>query len=178
MTRMRTNGLIIVLAFAAGACTKQSNVSDADDRAKVIEPAAPGTASTAPAVKVASASGVPIKVYKDPNCGCCKAWIQHLEQNGFKVEVMDMPDLSAVKSKYGVKQELQACHTATVGDYTVEGHVPADLIHRMLKEKPAIAGLAVPGMPAGSPGMEGATRERYDILTFDRAGRTTVYAQR
>jgi hypothetical protein len=91
---------------------------------------------------------------------------------------MDMPDLSAVKTKYGVTSELQACHTAVTGDYVVEGHVPADLIVKMLNEKPAIAGLAVPGMPAGSPGMEGATKERYDVLTFDRAGRTTVYAER
>lgn len=119
-----------------------------------------------------------MKVYKDANCGCCKLWVEHLEKNGFKVEVMDLPDLSAVKAKYGVGQELQSCHTGIVGDYTVEGHVPADLIHKMLKEKPAIAGLAVPGMPMGSPGMEGATKERYDVLTFDRAGRTTVYAQR
>ena len=118
------------------------------------------------------------KVYKDANCGCCKEWVKHLEQNGFTVEVMDMPDLSAVKTKYGVSSELQACHTAVTGDYVVEGHVPADLIVKMLNEKPAIAGLAVPGMPAGSPGMEGATKERYDVLTFDRAGRTSVYAQR
>jgi hypothetical protein len=127
---------------------------------------------------LASANGPTIKVYKDPNCGCCKAWIEHLQQNGFKVEVMDMPDLSAVKAKYDVKPELEACHTGVVGDYTIEGHVPADLILKMLKEKPAIAGLAVPGMHAGSPGMEGATKERYDVLTFDRAGRTAVYATR
>ena len=121
---------------------------------------------------------IPIKVYKDPNCGCCKEWVKHLEANGFKVETMDMPDISMVKEKYAVKPELQACHTAVVGDYVVEGHVPADVIKQMLKEKPAIAGLAVPGMPQGSPGMEGATKERYNVLTFDRAGRTTVYAQR
>ena len=89
-----------------------------------------------------------------------------------------MPDLSAVKAKYGVAPQHQSCHTAVVGDYTIEGHVPADLIMKMLNEKPAIAGLAVPGMPAGSPGMEGASKESYDVLTFDRAGRTTVYAQR
>ena len=91
---------------------------------------------------------------------------------------MDMPDMSMVKQKYGVNREIEACHTAIVGDYVVEGHVPADLIKKMLKEKPAVAGIAVPGMPMGSPGMDGATRERYNVLTFDRAGRTTVYAQR
>jgi hypothetical protein len=91
---------------------------------------------------------------------------------------MDMADLSLLKQKYAIGEQLQSCHTAVVGDYAIEGHVPADLIQKLLKEKPAIAGLAVPGMPQGSPGMEGATKERYDVLTFDRAGRTTVYASR
>ncbi|HKY98588.1 MAG TPA: DUF411 domain-containing protein [Gemmatimonadaceae bacterium] len=89
-----------------------------------------------------------------------------------------MPDLSAVKMKYGVSDNLRSCHTGVIGDYVIEGHVPADLIVKMLEEKPRIAGLAVPGMPMGSPGMEGATKEAYDVLTFDRAGHTTVYAQR
>ena len=172
------------MAFAAIGCTKAESADTTDNAAPSTEvSAASATSATSavPAVSAPSASSaslVSIKVYKDPNCGCCKSWIEHLEKNGFKVEVMDMPDLSAVKSKYGVTQELQACHTGVVGNYTVEGHVPADLILKMIKEKPAIAGLAVPGMPMGSPGMEGATKEKYDILTFDRAGRTTVYAQR
>ncbi len=140
----------------------------------------PAATSESKPTMVASNNGelIPIKVYKDPNCGCCKEWVKHLEANGFKVETMDMPDMSMVKEKYGVKPEIQACHTATVGGYVVEGHVPADVIKQMLKEKPAVAGLAVPGMPQGSPGMDGAPKERYNILTFDRAGRTTVYAQR
>lgn len=172
------------MAFAAVACSKaesaDANVGAAASTEAAV-PSATSATSAASAVSVASASSaplVPIKVYKDPNCGCCKAWIEHLEKNGFKVEVVDMPDLSAVKSKYGVKNELQSCHTGVVGDYTIEGHVPADLILKMLKEKPAIAGLTAPGMPMGSPGMEGAMKENYDILTFDRAGRTTVYAER
>jgi hypothetical protein len=127
---------------------------------------------------VAPAAPVAIKVYKNPTCGCCKAWVKSLEANGFKVETVDMPDLSLVKQKYGVKKDIQACHTAVVGNYVVEGHVPPDLIMKMLKEKPAIAGLAVPGMPMGSPGMEGAGKEKYDVLTFDRAGHTKVYAHR
>ena len=179
---MRMIGLAIAMALAASSCTKEGQAVNADTAATTAatttnEPVALANSEVA-AVPVSSASAIPIKVYKDPNCGCCKLWVEHLEQNGFKVEVMDMPDLSAVKTKYGVRQELQSCHTAVVGDYAVEGHVPADLIHKMLKEKPAIAGLAVPGMPMGSPGMEGATKERYNVLTFDRAGRTTVYAQR
>ena len=162
----------IVLVMIA-ACTKEQPAADTT-RVASAEVSVPqrGAAQAAP-----SATRV-IKVYKDANCGCCKEWVKHLEQNGFTVETMDMPDLSSVKTKYGVASELRACHTAVIGDYVVEGHVPADLIVKMLDEKPAIAGLAVPGMPAGSPGMEGATKERYDVLTFDRAGRTTVYAQR
>ena len=121
---------------------------------------------------------VAIKVYKTPECGCCKAWVKHLRANGFVVETMDMPDLSLVKQKYGVKPALQSCHTAVVNGYVIEGHVPADLITRMLKERPAIAGLAVPGMPSGSPGMEGALKQQYEVLTFDRAGHSRVYARR
>ena len=164
---MRISGIAIAMAFAVAAC---STKPEPREEARVV--------TATPVSQTSSDSLIPIKVYKDPGCGCCKQWVQHLEQNGFKVEVVDMPDLSAVKAKYGVGRDLQACHTAVVGNYTVEGHVPADLIIRMLKEKPEIAGLAVPGMPMGSPGMEGATKENYDVLTFDRAGHTTVYAQR
>ena len=159
---------MLIAALVSAACAKENPQADTT---RVASVAATPVAATPAAVRN-------IKVYKDPNCGCCKEWIRHLEQNGFTVEVVDMPDLSAVKTKYGVSSELQACHTGVIGDYVVEGHVPADLIVKMLEEKPAIAGLAVPGMPAGSPGMEGASKERYDVLTFDRAGRTAVYAQR
>ena len=121
---------------------------------------------------------IAIKVYKTPTCGCCKGWVQHLRANGFQVETMDMPDLSIIKQKYGVKPELQACHTAIVNGYVVEGHVPADVILKLLKEHPAVAGVAVPGMPMGSPGMEGASKQAYDVLTFDKAGHTRVYAHK
>src|SRR6266404_6294105 len=94
---------------------------------------------------------IAIKVYKTPQCGCCKGWVQHLRDNGFQVETMDMPDLSMIKQKYGVTPALQACHTAIVNGYVVEGHVPADVILKMLKEHPAVTGIAVPKMPSGSP---------------------------
>lgn len=135
-------------------------------------------ASVRTAESPASAKPIAIKVYKTPQCGCCKAWVDHLARNGFQVESVDMPDLALVKQKYGVKPEHEACHTAVVGEYVVEGHVPADVIKRLLEERPAVLGIAVPGMPAGSPGMEGAMKERYDVLTFDRAGRSRVYAKR
>lgn len=168
----KTAGSAIAAALLLVACSKANPAIQSSDAAQ-SQPRDSVMVASAPAAAL-----VPIKVYKDPGCGCCKEWVKHLEQNGFTVETVDMPDLSAVKAKYGVMPEIQACHTAVVGGYTVEGHVPADLILKMLKEKPAIAGLAVAGMPSGSPGMEGATRERYDVLTFDRAGHTTVYAQR
>jgi hypothetical protein len=146
--------------------------------ALLLSLASAGNGTAANARLASIAKPIAIKVYKTPTCGCCKAWVQHLRDNGFKVETVDMPDLSMVKQKYGVKPALQACHTAVVNGYVVEGHVPADLIMKLVKERPAVAGLAVPGMPAGSPGMEGASKAPYDVLTFDRAGRTRVYAHR
>ena len=126
----------------------------------------------------AAAKPVTIKVYKTPECSCCKAWVQHLRKNGFQVEAMDIPDISMVKSKYGVAPALQSCHTAVVNGYVVEGHVPADVILKLLKEHPAVAGVAVPGMPSGSPGMEGRAKQAYDVYTFDRSGHSRVYAHR
>ncbi len=131
-----------------------------------------------PVARTANTKPIAIKVYKTPQCGCCKAWVKHLRDNGFQVETMDMPDLSLIKQKYGVKPALQACHTAVVNGYVVEGHVPADVILKVLRERPSIAGVAVPGMPSGSPGMEGASKQPYDIFTFDRAGRSRVYTHR
>ena len=172
------SGFAVAMAFSAAACTQKEAESAAakpDTLSAISSVSAPqrGGAQATPSV-----TPVSIKVYKTPTCGCCKAWVEHIEQNGFKAEVVDMPDLTAVKTKYGVAPQHQSCHTAVVGNYTIEGHVPADLIMKLVNEKPDIAGLAVPGMPMGSPGMEGATKESYDVLTFDRAGRTTVYAQR
>ncbi|MBL0937577.1 MAG: DUF411 domain-containing protein [Gemmatimonadaceae bacterium] len=119
-------------------------------------------------------------VYKDPNCGCCKAWIEHVRKAGFVVDVKDTSDMDSVKTSMGLPAGLASCHTAKVGSYLVEGHVPADLIVKLLKDKPATArGLAVPGMPVGSPGMEmGDRKDPFDVLLFDKAGKTSVYAKR
>jgi len=119
-----------------------------------------------------------VTVYKDPSCECCARWIKHLNKNGFVVTVHDMPKMDEIKATMNVPQALQSCHTAVVGPYVIEGHVPADLIKKALAEKPAIAGLAVPGMVTGSPGMEGGTPQRYDVIAFDRGGKTHVYAKR
>lgn len=119
-----------------------------------------------------------VTVYKSPTCGCCTAWVEHVKRAGFRVVVHDTAVLDPVKAARHVPRALQSCHTAEVAGYVIEGHVPADLIDRLLRERPAVQGLAVPGMPMGSPGMEGGRRDAYQVLTFDRAGGTTVYANR
>lgn len=119
-----------------------------------------------------------IVVYKRTECGCCGHWVEHVRAAGFRVTVRNRSDLIAIKNRYGITPALMSCHTAVVGGYAVEGHVPADLIHRLLRERPAVVGIAVPGMPAGSPGMEGLVRESYKVLTFDASGATRVYASR
>lgn len=119
-----------------------------------------------------------VVVYKSPTCGCCTAWVEHLEKNGLSVEVHDRYDMDQVKDQLGVPERLRSCHTAIAGNYLIEGHVPADQVIRALTEKPAVMGLAVPGMPMGSPGMEGPRKDDYAVLTFSRSGDISVYAER
>jgi hypothetical protein len=117
--------------------------------------------------------------YKSPTCGCCTGWVDHAKAAGFTVKVIDTADLASVKREMGVPARLQSCHTVMVGGYVVEGHVPAADVKRLLAQKPKVRGLAVPGMPIGSPGMEQGPPsgyDRYDVLTFDDAGKTTVFA--
>lgn len=126
-----------------------------------------------------AATGPVITVYKDPSCGCCAKWCKHMEANGFTVQARDVENVDEVKRTMHVPDALQSCHTAVVGRYVVEGHVPADLVKKVLAEHPAILGLAAPGMPVGAPGMEqDGKKDRYDIIAFDRAGKTRVYATR
>jgi hypothetical protein len=119
-----------------------------------------------------------VTVYKDPGCECCARWVKHLAANGFVVTVRDVKNMDEIKRTMNVPAALQSCHTAMVGAYVVEGHVPADVIKKFIAEKPASLGLAVPGMPTGSPGMEGARVDHYDVIAFDRDGKTRVYAKR
>ena len=130
--------------------------------------AAPALAQTLPAMTA----------YKSPTCGCCAKWVEHLRKAGFAVTVKDVPNVGEVKAANGVPPELASCHTALVGGYVIEGHVPADVIQRLLKEKPAVAGIAVAGMPMGSPGMEGSYADHYDIVAFEKSGKQRVYASR
>ena len=117
-----------------------------------------------------------ITVYKDPSCGCCKNWIQYLTKHGYKVDAKDTPDMPAIKRTLGVPEALTSCHTAVVNGYLIEGHVSAEDIDRLLAQKPKIAGLAVPGMPSNSPGMDGPRTKAYQVLAFDKNGKTTVFS--
>jgi hypothetical protein len=120
------------------------------------------------------ASEPTVTVTKDPNCGCCSGWVEHLRQAGFVVEVRDVSDLNRVKARLGIPSDLAACHTAEVSGYVIEGHVPASALRRFLDEKPNARGLAVAGMPVGSPGMEvpGTPPEEYNVILFGPARRT------
>lgn len=119
---------------------------------------------------------VDIVVNRSPTCSCCGKWVEHLKQNNFNVEDIVSDDVQPVKNKYGVTQELASCHTAIVNGYVVEGHVPADDIRTMLKNKPNIVGITVPGMPMGTPGMEmGGKKNPYQVISFDKKNQTQVF---
>lgn len=129
-----------------------------------------------------SRATVEVTVFKSPTCGCCSKWVDHLrkhaEGTAFTVIAKDTSDMASVKSTAGVPEKVHSCHTAFVNGYVVEGHVPADDILRMLKEKPKVAGIAAPGMPVGSPGMEvSSRRDAYDVVAFKRDGSTSVFAK-
>ncbi len=119
-----------------------------------------------------------VDVYKTPTCGCCSKWVEHLRANGFTVRTTDMESTGAVQRRHGVPPEVRSCHTAVVEGYVVEGHVPAAEVRRLLKERPRVAGIAVAGMPAGSPGMEvaGSAPQPYHVVAFDKAGQVEVFA--
>src|SRR5437867_1753413 len=116
-----------------------------------------------------------IDVYKSPTCGCCGNWVEHLRANGFTVKVNEVADTTSFRAKGRVPAALASCHTAFVEAYVVEGHVPALDIRRLLAERPKALGLAAPGMPAGSPGMDAPHASGYDVLLFDAGGATRVY---
>ncbi len=120
-----------------------------------------------------------ITVYKTPTCGCCTDWVQHLRDTGLVVNVVDVASTQSYRAQAGVPNRLGSCHTAVVGDYFVEGHVPADLVKSLIDKQPEnIRGIAVPGMPIGSPGMEGPNPVEYDVLALADDGSVFVYATR
>ena len=121
-------------------------------------------------------AATPVTVFKSPTCGCCAKWVQYLHDNGFAVTVHDRHDMNPIKEQHGVHPRLRSCHTATVGGYTIEGHVPVADIRRLLTERPAIKGLTAPGMPMMSPGMHSIEPKGYDVLSFDGDGKVEVYS--
>jgi hypothetical protein len=140
-------------------------------RALLVGLAAAPIAATAFSVMAAEILP-PMKITKDPSCGCCGAWIDHIRAAGFPVEVVESPEVNRLKVRLGVPQALASCHTAEIGGYVIEGHVPADAIKRLLTDKPQARGLAVPGMPVGAPGMEveGVENDTYDVVLFSLGG--------
>jgi hypothetical protein len=130
------------------------------------------------AQRAAGAKPPAVTVYKDPNCGCCTLWGKHMEQAGFSMTYVNSTDLPAVRTKHRVPSTLQSCHTAIVDGYVVEGHVPAADVKRLLSTKPKVAGIGVPGMPIGSPGMEqGSRKQSFAVMSFDAAGKTAIFAE-
>lgn len=164
--------LLLTLApLALAACQLDAPTASAEP------PAAEETAAvTLPASTTAPADAPAITVYKSPTCGCCAMWVEHLEAAGFDVTSVDRTDMGVVKDSLGVPGDLSSCHTAVVDGYVVEGHVPAAQVTRLLEERPDALGLAVPGMPIGSPGMEmGDRRDPYDVLLVGEGGEAAVY---
>ena len=148
-------------------------------RRKLIAGAAQAATAFALAPSALAAETFPkMIVTRDPNCGCCGSWVTHARAAGFAVEVVEVPDVAPLKARLGVPDPLASCHTAEIGGYVVEGHVPAEAIKRLLAERPKATGLAVAGMPVGSPGMEvaGQQPDPYDVIIFS-AGRQNVFAR-
>ncbi|PHQ25104.1 metal-binding protein [Marinobacter guineae] len=127
---------------------------------------------------LAAGAAQSIHVYKSPTCGCCTDWVKHMEENGFEVEVTETNNLNPIKADAGLTPALASCHTAFIGDYVIEGHVPASDIQRLITEAPKATGLSVPGMPMGSPGMEiGDRKDHYKVILFNEAGQTRIFSQ-
>jgi hypothetical protein len=125
-----------------------------------------------------AAAPLKMTVYKSPSCGCCKEWITYMKKEGFELKVIDMDDVSEIKRSAGVPPSMESCHTGLIGTYVVEGHVPADLVRKMVAEKPKFLGLSVPGMVSGPPGMEQGPKQPYQVISFTRDAKTAVYARR
>ena len=134
-------------------------------------------ASIALAVQLpALAAAVPVTLYKNPSCYCCDLYAKHLEQNGFKVELVNTVDMASIKQKYGVPEKLEGCHTAIVEGYVIEGLIPAQFVQKMLKEHRPMKGLALPGMPTGAPGMPGAKAKPLNVYTLNSSAQPAIYA--
>jgi hypothetical protein len=156
---------------------KRMQVAALATAALLLVACSPG--DTADKADVESDAGDVVTVYKTEACGCCLKWVDHLQANGFAVEVVNVASTAPTRERFGVPSQLLSCHTAAIDGYWVEGHVPADLVKKLITEKPEdIRGISAPGMPAGSPGMEGPNPVEYDIVAYHADGTTSVYATR
>lgn len=124
----------------------------------------------------APALAASLTVYKSPTCGCCEDWVNHMQDSGFEMKVIDLDNMRPIKQRAGVKPELASCHTALIDGYVIEGHVPAADVRRLLEQKPAVRGLTIPGMPQSAPGMD-IPGTPYEVLSFDYAGNTQVFSR-
>lgn len=166
---MRSLLLLPLLALAACQLT-DSSAAPADTAPPADAPEVVQTAA------LVGPDAPTLTVYKSPTCGCCSMWVEHMEAAGFQVEAIDRDDMAAVKDSLGLPQDLSSCHTGVIDGYVIEGHVPAEQVARLIEEKPEALGLAVPGMPIGSPGMEqGDRRDAYDVLVVGPEGEAAVY---
>ena len=138
----------------------------------------PAAQQKTPPPTAKAAAGDKITVYRSRTCGCCGKWVQHMKDNGFQVTEQIVEDIAGAPGRNRVPEKLRSCHVASVGRYVVEGHVPADVVKDMLKKRPDIEGIAVPGMPAGSPGMESPYPQAYNVMAWGKDGKTQVFAKR
>lgn len=179
---MQTARKIFTLAVIIGlaGCAREPAPNASDNAAAAATPPVAGKLASTGYVDAHAQPNddLPlVMVYKSPTCGCCEAWVGHMQRAGFPVEIRDMLDIGPIKAEAGVPAGLGSCHTARIGDYFVEGHVPPDDVKRLLAEHPDARGLAVAGMPQGSPGMEqGGASEPYDVLLVANDGSTSVFA--
>lgn len=183
--------LILVAACATGEArdadgARVSDAAPASHEAHALHASGEvvaGAASEATATPAASptradAHALPrALVYKTPTCGCCSLWVDHMREAGFEVDARDLNDIIPVKIDAGVPPRMSSCHTTLIDGYVVEGHIPAEHVKRLLEERPDIVGIAVPGMPIGSPGMEGIGARPYQVLSWDHEGNVEVYAE-
>jgi hypothetical protein len=164
---MRFSYLLVAGAVLATTTAALPTIRPSDHLTSALPAVRPSDGPTA---------GLNMTVYHSPTCGCCKKWVEYLKADGFTVKSIEQEDLSDIKAELGVVSKVRSCHTAVIAGYVIEGHVPAADIRRLLSEKPKVTGLAAPGMPPSSPGMDGA-KQPYDVVTFDGKGATTVWAR-
>ncbi|MDH5823133.1 DUF411 domain-containing protein [Luteimonas sp. RD2P54] len=181
MNRSITTLVAAVLAAGLAACSgaSQAGPQPGADRSASAEATSPGAPPARAEAPQAGAALPRVLVHKDPNCGCCSLWAEHMRREGFEVELRDVDDLAAVRERAGVPAAKASCHTALVGDYFVEGHVPAADVRRLLAERPDALGITAPGMPLGSPGMEmpNGRTDAYSVELVHGDGSTTEFAR-